>query len=130
MVHKRNRSFLAEIALLDYADGLKSSLGVARTCLAARRDGLNLTMLDKLADIGTTDMIRCSTRLHKLLQESGCYDHVKATGGSVYTHCILPSEVIKLIARRPDKFRMHLAAHREACRTFWRGFLSSKEGLD
>ena len=129
-VPRRARSFLAEQTLLDYADGLKSSVGVARTCAAGRRDGLSLVMLDKLADIGNTDMAHCSERLHTLLQNSGCYSHVTQTGGEDYSHCILPSEVIKLIARKPDKFKMHIAPSREACKDFWRGFMSSPEGLE
>ena len=87
-------------------------------------------MLNKLGDIGQQDMTNCSVRLHKLLQDSGCYNHVTPTGGEDYTHCILPTDVIKLLARRKEKFKMHIGGGREACKDFWRGFLSSPEGLE
>ena len=130
MVHRITKSYLAESALLDYADGLKSSIGVARTCVAGRRDGITIPMLEKLASIGDRNMVHCSDRLHKILSDSGAYDHVTDTDADGYTYCILSTEVVKLVARNPRAFGMHFAPNKEVCRRFWREFLSTDEGQD
>ena len=98
--------------------------------MAGRRDGIKVPMLQTLASIGDRNMEHCSDRLHKVLNDSGAYDHVIETGGDGYTYCILPSEVVKLVARNPRAFNMHFAPNKEVCRRFWRDFLFSTEGQD
>ena len=98
--------------------------------MSGRRDGIKLPMLDKLASIGEVDLVHCSDRLHKVLKDSGAYDHVIATGGDGYTQCILPCEIFKLVSRNPRAFQQHLAPNKEACRRFWRELLSPDGGQD
>ena len=129
MVPRPCRSFLAESALLDWSDTTKKAVGVARTCRAGQRDGINIDMNNKLASLGTDTFKNSNRDLDELLKSVGAFSHVRETGGSCFTHCIPPTEIVKLLGENPDKFKMHLAPNKEACRDFWRGLFSSEQGM-
>ena len=129
-VPSTGRSFLGERALQDWADGNSSAVGLAQTCRAGRRDGINIEMLDKLANVGTLQFTNCKRDLDGVLERAGALDHLTPTGGDVFDYCILPSETVKLISQYPDKFRMHLCPNENACIEFWTNFLSSKSGQE
>ena len=124
------RSYLAESALLDWSDTNKTAVGVVRTCRAGRRDGINIPMNSKLADLGTENLKNCNKELDTLLTASGAFSHTRETFGDHFTHCLLPTEVVKLLAKSPGKFKEHLAPNAEVCREFWRSMFSSEQGME
>ena len=129
VVFRPCRSYLAESALLDWSDANSTAVGVAKTCRAGQRDGINIAMNNKFASLGTDSFKNCNRDLDDLLKGVGAYDHVVETNGSCFTHCIPPTEIVKLLGKRPEKFKMHLAPSKDACREFWRGLFSSEQGM-
>ena len=130
MVPRTVKSYLAEAALLDWSDTNISAVGVVRTCRAGRRDGIDIPMNSKLADLGTENLRNCNRDLDDLLTASGAYSHVAETKGNCFTHCLPPTEIVKLLAKTPSKFKEHLAPNAEACRHFWRSMFSSEQGME
>ena len=114
--------------MLDWSDSTKTAVGVVRTCRAGQRDGISIPMNTKIASLGTEDLRNCNRDLDTFLEGSGAYSHVVETGGTHFTHCVPPTEIVKLLSNNPAKFKMHLAPHKEAYREFWRSlFLVNKD---
>lgn len=124
------RSYLAERQLQFWGDGDISAVALAKTCRAAQRDGLNIEVLNKLAKIGTETFENCKRDLDTTLQNAGARSHTTPTGGDMFSHCILPSEIVKLLTKSESKFAQHLCPNENACAEFWRGFLSSSSGQE
>ena len=124
------RSHLGEAVLMEWSDGAISAKGVSRVSRSAKRDGLNIKMIDLLAQLGSDNFANASRDLFTLLEHSGVASNITETGGEVFKHCILPTTVVKLISRSRSAFKRHLCPSQETCKRFWRDFLSTPEGLD
>ena len=121
---------MGETVLLQWGDGDINAVALAKVARAAKRDGINIAMIDKLSQVGTETMGNCARDLTDLLKETGALSHVSRTGGEIFTHCILPSEILKLVGRSREKFKRHIAPNRNVLRQCWREFLSSAAGLE
>ena len=130
-VAESRRSYLGEACLLEWGDGLISAAGLVRTVRAAQRDGLNLAMLTKLSESGGEgmDMRHCAKGLRDLLDGCGVAENITSLAGPIYTSCILPSTVIRLIAQSRENFQMKLAPSKQDCLEFWQNLFSSAEGM-
>ena len=121
---------MGEAILTDYSDGLITAVGVVKYARYAQRDGLSLPMLDKFAACGIDDFQNCARHFKDLLRENGAEDYVIDLDGPVFKNGVLPSSVIKLIARSEHQFKMRLAPSADECQLFWEQFFSSPDGLE
>ena len=125
----RARSYLGEKIMLDWCDGILWTTGLVSYARAAQRDGLNLPMLNRIAQLGGLSGANCAKDMKTLLGQAGVSENITPLSGPLYKHCILPSTMIKLIARSPNQFKMRLAPSRAAVELFWQELFSSDSGM-
>lgn len=97
-------------------------------CRDGRRDGIRHPMLDRIADCGSDNYNNCYKEFKDLLRRAGVIDQITDLTGPCFSHCVLPSTVIKLIARNPAEFRLRLAPSKEKIHEFWQHFFSTDDG--
>ena len=130
-VHRDIHSHLAYTALLGWADGNLSCVGMVRLCRSGARDGLRIPMLDTLANLANDEMTNVVRKLKTdVLKRAGVYARITPLTGPHFKHCVLPSTTFKFLASYPQQFKLRMAANAEACTNFWRGLFSSEEGMD
>ena len=115
--------------LLDYCDGIIKAVGLVKYTRFAQRDGLDLHMIDKFANIGGTTYENASRCVKDVLRAAGSEKFVKNLGGNLFKYGILPSNVIKLIGRSPGQFKLRLAPSPDEVELFWQEFFSSATGM-
>ena len=125
MASRSVHSHTAETLLLDWSN--ITAVALARLARACRRDGVQIPMLNKLADIGTEDYLNCYKGLKTIMRQGGILGQLTSLRDSLYTHCLLPSIVFRLIAGTPRLFRIRLGANKNDLRTFWTNLFSIPE---
>ena len=123
------RSYLGETVLIDWADGATTSVGLVKYCRMAQRDGNNLPMIEKFAACGSADYHNSASDLKALLEAAGSTLNIVELTGPIYKFGILPSSVIKLIARSEQQFKLRLAPSADEIQLFWEEFFSSEAGI-
>ena len=127
---QNRRSYSAEAVLLEWGQGGFSAIVLARMCRQAQRDGIQSNMLNRLASCGSEGTYENAFRdLKSLLRGAGIPSKLTSLSGPYYKKCIRPTTVVKLLATRPELFRLRLAPSSHACRDFWRGLFSSEHGM-
>ena len=111
---------------MDYCDGIIKAVGLVKYARFAKRDGLDLAMIDKFAKCGGVNYANASHRVKATLRAAGSEEYVRELGGNLYKYGILPSDVIKLIGRSPGQFKVRLAPSADAVERFWEQFFSSE----
>ena len=97
-----------------------TSIGLVRIARAARRDGNQLEMVTKLANLGSEKYTTVFRDFRKdILDKGGIFKLLKPIGGRVFKHVILPSTVVKLLATSPQQFRLRLGAVPDLVQQFW-----------
>ena len=129
MSARAKKSFLGEAILLDWSDGIVNAVGLVRYSRYAKRDGLNLEMIDKFANCGGSNYENAAKHLKEVLRAAGSEEMVTHISDNVYKYGILPSDIIKLIARSPDQFKLRLAPSTDEIELFWQDFFSSESGM-
>ena len=130
------RSYLGEQILKEYGNGELLPQPMSRLARAAKRDGLDIQMIETLANLGTENchypdvLLNCARDTGKLLDDCGVADHVTPTDGPHFKWCVPPTEVVRLVSQDDASFKKHLCPSKEACTQFWRDFLSTEEGLE
>ena len=104
---------------------------MSRLCRQGKRDGVQSNMLVRLASCGSEDTGKNSFRdLSNLLRGAEIPSKLTPLTGPDYTRCIRPTTVVKLLATRPELFKLRLAPSSQACVDFWRGLFSTPEGME
>ena len=131
MVPRGIHSHLGYTSLLGWADGTLSCVAMAHLCKPGQRDGLQIPMLDKLANLANSEVDNniVSNFKREILTKGGVYTRITQVDGPYFKHCILPSTIFKFIAQFPQQFKLRLGGVAEACTTFWRGLFSSVDGM-
>ena len=88
------RSFLAENALLEWADGGLSARAMIQMVRSGQRDGLQIQMVENIASLGSDSLHNSQRDLGKLLEQVGVLDHITQNGGDVFQWRIPPNEII------------------------------------
>ena len=116
---------------MEWSDGNISSVGLVRISRAARRDGNLIPMLSKLCDLGTDDFknVFREFRTH-ILDKGGIFRRLTPIPRSKYTHGILPSTILKILAESPNQFRLRLGADEERLKAFWTDIFSTRDGME
>ena len=114
---------------MDWSDGGISCVALTRLARACRRDGVQIPMLSKLADLGTEDYLNCYKGMKTLLRQGGVHARLTALPGPLYTQCLLPSIIFRLIASKPRLFRLRLGANKDNLREFWTNLFSTPDGI-
>ena len=131
MAERSPISHLAVEGLLDWSDGQISSVALVRLCRAARRDGVDIPMLVKLANCGSANLTHCYEQLKDLvLIGSGINDLLTPLSGPLYSWCIRPTTIFKMISKYPRQFKLQIAPSAESCKAFWRDLFSTPEGME
>ena len=131
MVQRDVHSHLAFNALLNWGDGLTSCLNAVRQCRAGQRDGLDIPMNNKIANLGGPDFENVQKQFKaEVLEKGGAYSRITPVEGSHFKDVILPSTTFRLLGENPRKFRQHMAPSSAACTQFWRNLFSTQEGLE
>ena len=129
--HTRMHSHLVQSLLLDWADGVSSSVGIVRCARGAVRDGLSIPMLTRLANHGTVEYQNVFREFRKsVIERSGIEASVTPVNGKSIRHMILPSTVLKILNQRPSQMRLRLGADRQRLKEFWTNLFSTKEGME
>ena len=114
---------------MDWSDGVVFTVGLVRYARSAKRDGLDLPMMNKFADLGTERFGGVGRDMKTLLRDAGVYANITALDGPLFKQCILPSTVVRLIARSETQFKMRLAPSTTEMQLFWEQFFSSESGM-
>ena len=128
---QNRRSYLAENVLLEWGQGGASAIVMARLCRQGQRDGIQSNMLQRLAACGSEGTYANVNRDFKgLLRASGIQSNLTSLSGLEYNRCIRPTTIVKLLATRPELFKLRLAPSSQACVDFWRGLFSTDDGME
>ena len=127
---RSTRSYLGEKILLGWCDGVIFTAGLVHYARQAQRDGLNLPMIQTIGELGGPSAANCAKDMKTLLANCGVTAKITPLSGPIYTCCILPSTMIKLISRSPTQFKMRLAPSSAAIQLFWEEMFSSASGLE
>ena len=88
------RSYLGEQILKEYGNGELLPQPMSRLARAAKRDGLDIQMIETLANLGTDNchypdvLLNCARDTGKLLDDCGVADHVTPTDGPHFKWCV------------------------------------------
>ena len=131
MVNRAVHSHLSQAVLLEWSDGSISSVGLVRISRAARRDGNEIPMLLKLANLGSENYSNVLTRFKShILEKGGISDMISPIEGNQCSHGVLPSTIIKMMRSNPQRMRLRLGLDKTKLREFWTGLFSTKEGME
>ena len=127
---RSKRSYLGEKILLDWTAGTLYTADLVLYARMAERDGLDLSTIQKLSALGSSNLANCSKDMKAMLVQAGVTANITPLSGPLYKHCILPSTVIKLLARSQTQFQMRLAPSRAEVQLFWEGLFSTEMGME
>ena len=131
MVNRCVHSHLGQAILLEWSDGHISSTGLVRICRAAKRDGNEIPMLLKLANLGSHSYSNVLTRFKThILEKGGIHDMITPLDGNQYSCCVLPSTIIKMMRSNPQRMRLRLGLDKANVRQFWNNLFSTEQGME
>ena len=131
MVNRAVHSHLGQTILLEWSEGCISSVGLVRICRAAKRDGNEIPMLLKLANLGSDSYSNVLTRFKThILEKGGILDMITPLDGNQYSGCVLPSTIIKMLRSNPQRMRLRLGLDKANLRQFWTQLFSSEQGME
>ena len=107
-----------------------TAVGLVKYSRMAQRDGLEVETINKFAACGGNHYANSAKHLRNLLRAAGSDNCIKELAGPVYTVCLLPSSIIKMIGRCPGQFKLRLAASTVEMEKFWEGLFGSESGRE